>query len=101
MLPQYKNRPDPVFHKFVVFSIVDDNDEVVEMWQGRTDQNKRIFFPYDPVLKEGIATNLVREVAARAAGGAGDVPLGVRPDANSAADVRPGDYVVVQVTEVT
>jgi len=29
MLPQYKNRPDPVFHKFVVFSIVDDNDEVI------------------------------------------------------------------------
>jgi hypothetical protein len=29
ILPQYKNRRDPVFHKFVVFSIVDDNDEVI------------------------------------------------------------------------
>ena len=29
MLPQYKNRRDPVFHKFVVFSILDDSDEVV------------------------------------------------------------------------
>lgn len=26
ILPQYKNTSEPVFHKFVVFSIVDDND---------------------------------------------------------------------------
>ena len=30
ILPQYKNRKDPVFHKFLVFSIVDDNDKVLE-----------------------------------------------------------------------
>lgn len=29
MLPQYKNLPDPVFHKFVVFSIVGDDDEFI------------------------------------------------------------------------
>ena len=29
MLPQYKNRPDPVFHKFIVFSIIDDSDTVI------------------------------------------------------------------------
>lgn len=28
VLPQYKNAADPVFHKFVVFSIVDDSDTV-------------------------------------------------------------------------
>lgn len=30
ILPQYKNRPDPVFHKFVVFSIIDPDDKVRE-----------------------------------------------------------------------
>ena len=30
ILPQYKNRKEPVFHKFTVFSIVDDRDSVVE-----------------------------------------------------------------------
>ena len=29
VLPQYKGRKDPVFHKFVVFSEVDDSDTVV------------------------------------------------------------------------
>ena len=29
MLPQYKNRPDPVFHKFIVFSVIDDSDTVI------------------------------------------------------------------------
>ena len=29
MLPQYRNRKIPVFHKFVVFSIVDNEDNVV------------------------------------------------------------------------
>lgn len=28
MLPQFKNRKDPTMHKFVVFSILDDNDTV-------------------------------------------------------------------------
>lgn len=28
ILPQYRNRPDPVFHQFVVFSIVDESDTV-------------------------------------------------------------------------
>tara|TARA_R110002074_G_scaffold90555_4_gene198426 strand:+ start:533 stop:997 length:465 start_codon:yes stop_codon:yes gene_type:complete len=30
ILPQYKNRKDPVFHKFLVFSIVGDDDAVIE-----------------------------------------------------------------------
>lgn len=30
ILPQYKNRKDPIFHKFVVFSVIDDDDNVVE-----------------------------------------------------------------------
>ena len=29
ILPQYKRRSDPVFHKFVVFSLVDDSDTTV------------------------------------------------------------------------
>ena len=29
ILPQYKQRKDPVFHKFPVFSIIDDSDTVV------------------------------------------------------------------------
>lgn len=29
ILPQYKNSKNPVFHKFVVFSVVDDSDTVV------------------------------------------------------------------------
>ena len=29
ILPQYRDRPNPVFHQFVVFSIVDDSDTVV------------------------------------------------------------------------
>lgn len=29
ILPQYKNSKDPVFHKFVVFSIIDDSDTCV------------------------------------------------------------------------
>ena len=29
ILPQYKNRKDPVFHKFVAFSIVDNSDNVI------------------------------------------------------------------------
>ena len=28
ILPQYRSAPDPIFHKFVVFSIVDDSDTV-------------------------------------------------------------------------
>ena len=28
ILPQYRNRPDPVFHQFVVFSTIDDSDTV-------------------------------------------------------------------------
>ena len=30
ILPQYKKRDNPPFHQFVVFSIVDETDEVVE-----------------------------------------------------------------------
>lgn len=29
ILPQYRRRKDPVFHKFVVFSLIDDSDQVV------------------------------------------------------------------------
>lgn len=29
ILPQYRNSKDPVFHKFVVFSIIDESDTVV------------------------------------------------------------------------
>ncbi len=29
ILPQYKNSKDPVFHKFVVFSIIDDSDTCI------------------------------------------------------------------------
>lgn len=29
ILPQYKNRSNPVFHKFIVFSIIDENDNVI------------------------------------------------------------------------
>lgn len=29
ILAQFKNRPEPVFHKFVAFSVVDDNDNVI------------------------------------------------------------------------
>ena len=29
ILPQYRNSKDPVFHKFTVFSIIDDNDSCV------------------------------------------------------------------------
>jgi hypothetical protein len=29
VLPQYKNSPNPIFHKFIVFSVVDDSDTVV------------------------------------------------------------------------
>lgn len=29
ILPQYKNRKDPVFHKFPVFSVIDESDTVV------------------------------------------------------------------------
>lgn len=28
ILPQYKNRADPVFHKFIVFSVINPNDTV-------------------------------------------------------------------------
>jgi len=29
ILPQYKNAKDPVFHKFTVFSVIDDSDTVI------------------------------------------------------------------------
>lgn len=29
ILPQFRNMPKPLFHKFVVFSIIDENDTVV------------------------------------------------------------------------
>tara|TARA_B100000029_G_C17497855_1_gene931610 strand:+ start:116 stop:541 length:426 start_codon:yes stop_codon:yes gene_type:complete len=29
MLPQYRGRKEPVFHKFVVFSVIDDSDTVI------------------------------------------------------------------------
>ena len=29
VLPQYRKRKDPVFHKFLAFSIIDDNDNVI------------------------------------------------------------------------
>ena len=32
ILPQYKNRPDPVFHKFVVFGWMDDSDTLVSKY---------------------------------------------------------------------
>ncbi len=30
VLPQFRNRPSPPFHKFVVFSTIDDGDTVIE-----------------------------------------------------------------------
>ena len=30
VLPQFRKRPSPPFHKFVVFSIIDDGDTVIE-----------------------------------------------------------------------
>lgn len=30
ILPQYKGRKDPIFHKFVVFSVIGDDDKVQE-----------------------------------------------------------------------
>lgn len=30
ILPQYKNMANPIFHKFIVFSIINENDEVEE-----------------------------------------------------------------------
>ena len=32
ILPQYKNAKDPVFHKFTVFSVIDDSDTVVSKY---------------------------------------------------------------------
>tara|TARA_B100000131_G_scaffold282079_1_gene289075 strand:- start:254 stop:715 length:462 start_codon:yes stop_codon:yes gene_type:complete len=29
ILPQYKNKPEPLFHKFPVFSVVDESDTVI------------------------------------------------------------------------
>ena len=29
MLPQYRNKKDPVFHKFSVFSVIDESDTVI------------------------------------------------------------------------
>jgi hypothetical protein len=29
ILPQYRNRKDPVFHRFTAFSVIDDDDNVV------------------------------------------------------------------------
>lgn len=29
ILPQYRNTPNPIFHRFVVFSVIDDDDAVV------------------------------------------------------------------------
>lgn len=29
ILPQYRDQPDPVFHKFTVFSIIDESDTVI------------------------------------------------------------------------
>ena len=29
VLPQYRNRDNPIYHKFIVFSIIDDSDTVV------------------------------------------------------------------------
>ena len=29
ILPQFKRMAEPIFHKFVVFSVIDDNDEVI------------------------------------------------------------------------
>ena len=30
ILPQYRRSPEPIFHKFTVFSIIDDEDTVIE-----------------------------------------------------------------------
>ena len=30
ILPQYRGQPNPVFHSFVAFSLIDDNDEMIE-----------------------------------------------------------------------
>ena len=32
ILPQYKNRPDPIWHKFPVFAVINENDEVEEKY---------------------------------------------------------------------
>jgi hypothetical protein len=29
VLPQYRNRKNPIYHKFIVFSVIDDSDTVV------------------------------------------------------------------------
>ena len=29
ILPQYKNRKEPFFHKFIAFSVIDENDKVI------------------------------------------------------------------------
>ncbi len=29
VLPQFRRMPDPIFHKFVVFSVVDDDDKII------------------------------------------------------------------------
>lgn len=29
ILPQYRNRKDPFFHKFIVFSVIDNNDNAI------------------------------------------------------------------------
>ena len=29
VLPQYKNRPEPVFHKFIAFGIIDESDTLI------------------------------------------------------------------------
>ena len=58
-----------------------------EIWQGRTDQNKRIFFPYQPVLKDTDAIGLFANRFV---------------DDNSTlatSHAVAGEYAVVQVTE--
>ena len=32
ILPQYRNREDPVFHKFVVFGVIDDSDTLISKY---------------------------------------------------------------------
>jgi len=29
ILPQFKNKAEPIFHKFIVFSVIDDKDKVI------------------------------------------------------------------------
>ncbi len=55
ILPQYRKRPDPVFHKFVVFSEIRD-DDVVEKYSQC--ENCGVVHNVKDICKSEIVTNL-------------------------------------------